>query len=155
MRSAGFRSSTVIQAVAVGDKVCVCYADSCCTSLLFHHMGLWLQLPGDAKFNYFDAEGNMQEVSVEDLTKGKKVSTVWHWVSVIPSPGCSIATLPQVILFAVPGAFTPTCSVKHLPGFIEKADELKAKGIDTVACAPLLAQTLKANNNILLGHRGH
>lgn len=34
----------------------------------------------------------------------------------------------------MPGAFTPTCSLKHLPGFIEKADELKAKGVDTIAC---------------------
>lgn len=39
-----------------------------------------------------------------------------------------------VVLFAVPGAFTPTCSVSHLPGFVEKADELKAKGVDEVAC---------------------
>jgi peroxiredoxin len=39
-----------------------------------------------------------------------------------------------VALFAVPGAFTPTCSAKHLPGFIEKAGELKAKGIDVIAC---------------------
>lgn len=45
-------------------------------------------------------------------------------------------TLPgaQVVIFAVPGAFTPTCSLKHLPGFIEKADELKAKGVETIAC---------------------
>ena len=70
-----------------------------------------VQLPADLKFNFFDAEGNMQEITVGNLTKGKKV-----------------------VLFAVPGALTPTCSLKHLPGFIEKADELKAKGVDTIAC---------------------
>eukprot|EP00271_Cylindrocystis_brebissonii_P012171 TRINITY_DN30321_c0_g1_i1.p1 TRINITY_DN30321_c0_g1~~TRINITY_DN30321_c0_g1_i1.p1 ORF type:complete len:229 (+),score=37.21 TRINITY_DN30321_c0_g1_i1:245-931(+) len=65
----------------------------------------------DADLSYFDKEGNLTTVSTSQLTKGKKV-----------------------VLFAVPGAFTPTCSQKHLPGFIEMADELKAKGIDTVAC---------------------
>ena len=39
-----------------------------------------------------------------------------------------------VVLVAVPGAFTPTCSDHHLPGFVLRADELKAKGVDTVAC---------------------
>ncbi len=39
-----------------------------------------------------------------------------------------------VALFAVPGAFTPTCSMRHLPGFKEKAADLKAKGVDTIAC---------------------
>ena len=40
----------------------------------------------------------------------------------------------RVVIFAVPGAFTPTCSAKHLPGFIAKATEIKAKGVDTIAC---------------------
>jgi glutaredoxin/glutathione-dependent peroxiredoxin len=39
-----------------------------------------------------------------------------------------------VALFAVPGAFTPTCSARHLPGFVEQAQALKAKGVDAVAC---------------------
>lgn len=40
----------------------------------------------------------------------------------------------KVVLFAVPGAFTPTCSAKHLPGFKEQVDAFRAKGVDTIAC---------------------
>jgi peroxiredoxin len=52
-----------------------------------------------------------QKLSTDELFKGKKV-----------------------VLFSVPGAFTPTCDAKHLPGFVEKAAEIKAKGVDTIAC---------------------
>lgn len=59
---------------------------------------------------------------------------------VITSEGMQPQTTEQVFagktvaLFAVPGAFTPTCSARHLPSFRDKAAELKAKGVDTIAC---------------------
>ena len=40
----------------------------------------------------------------------------------------------KVVLFSVPGAFTPTCSMNHLPGFVDHADAILAKGVDTIAC---------------------
>jgi glutaredoxin/glutathione-dependent peroxiredoxin len=63
-----------------------------------------------AKLMQGTAEGP-KEISTEELFGGK-----------------------TVVLFGVPGAFTPTCSAKHLPGYVQNYDALKAKGVDTVAC---------------------
>ena len=52
-----------------------------------------------------------KEISTDDLVRGKKV-----------------------VLFAVPGAFTPTCSAKHLPGYIQNADAILSKGVDSIVC---------------------
>jgi peroxiredoxin len=64
----------------------------------------------DASFTTMTAEGP-QKLTTADLFDGQKV-----------------------VLFAVPGAFTPTCHLKHLPGFIARADEIKAKSVDRIAC---------------------
>src|SRR6202035_1015547 len=61
-------------------------------------------------FKYLSPEGP-KEISSDELFRGKKVA-----------------------LFAVPGAFTPACSQRHLPGFADRASDLKAKGVDEIAC---------------------
>ena len=69
-------------------------------------------------------DGGPKPVSTDELFKGRKVA-----------------------LFALPGAFTPTCSAKHLPGFIQHYDALKAKGIDAIAC-------LSVNDAFVMGAWG-
>jgi peroxiredoxin len=63
-------------------------------------------------------------VKVEDLTKGKKV-----------------------VIFGLPGAFTPTCSAKHVPSYLASYDQMKAKGVDTIAC-------LSVNDAFVMGAWG-
>jgi len=74
------------------------------------------RLPAGSLSEYVEVESNgcsigPNEFKVEDLTRGKKVA-----------------------IFGLPGAFTPTCSAKHVPGFVANYDKLKAKGVDEVIC---------------------
>lgn len=73
---------------------------------------------------YVMSEQGPQAVKTGDIFKGKKVA-----------------------LFALPGAFTPTCSAKHLPGYLEKYGELKSKGVDEIAC-------LSVNDAFVMGAWG-
>ncbi len=63
-----------------------------------------------ATLKHMDASG-AKDITTDELFKDKKV-----------------------LLFAVPGAFTPTCSAQHLPGYIQNAEKIKAKGVDIIAC---------------------
>src|SRR5947209_19415686 len=63
-----------------------------------------------ATLRYLSPEGP-KEITTDELFRGKKVA-----------------------LFAVPGAFTPACSQRHLPGYVDQASQLKAKGVDQIAC---------------------
>jgi glutaredoxin/glutathione-dependent peroxiredoxin len=76
-----------------------------------------------AKLQHKTKDG-IQSLSTDDLFKGKKV-----------------------VLFALPGAFTPTCSAKHVPGFLQNDAALKAKGVDAVAC-------LSVNDAFVMGAWG-
>ena len=80
-------------------------------------------LPADVKLKEM-GDGGPKDVTVGELFKGRKV-----------------------VLFVVPGAFTPTCSMKHLPGFVEQAAALRQKGADEVVC-------LSVNDAFVMGAWG-
>ena len=80
-------------------------------------------LPADTKLMEMGDAGPKQ-VTVGELTKGR-----------------------TVVFFAVPGAFTPTCSMKHLPGFVDKAADIRRKGVDEVVC-------LSVNDAFVMGAWG-
>ncbi len=65
----------------------------------------------DVKLKVITGEGETKEISTRELFQGKKA-----------------------VLFAVPGAFTPTCSAKHLPGYVNQLEELRGRGVQLVAC---------------------
>jgi len=82
----------------------------------------------DASFKVSQG-GDMVDVAIAELTQGKKV-----------------------VLFAVPGAFTPTCHAKHVPSYLQHYEALKAKGVDTIACVAVndpfvLAEWAKSQNS--------
>ena len=87
------------------------------------------RLPEATLTEFIEVEGNGCSIGpnafkVSDLTKGKKIA-----------------------IFGLPGAFTPTCSAKHLPGFVNHYDALKAKGVDLVAC-------VSVNDAVVMGAWG-
>ena len=69
-------------------------------------------------------DGGMEDVDMAAYLKGKKA-----------------------VIFAVPGAFTPTCAQKHLPGYVSQADEIKSKGVDEIIC-------LSVNDPFVMKHWG-
>jgi glutaredoxin/glutathione-dependent peroxiredoxin len=87
------------------------------------------KLPAGTLMEFFEVEKDgcsigPNAVKVEDLTKGKKV-----------------------VIFGLPGAFTPTCSAKHVPSYLANYEQLKSKGVDTIAC-------LSVNDAFVMGAWG-
>ena len=68
------------------------------------------KIPSSITLKYMSPEG-VKEVTTDEFFRGKKVA-----------------------LFGLPGAFTPTCSARHLPGFVERAGDIRAKGVNEIAC---------------------
>jgi peroxiredoxin len=72
-------------------------------------------------------------ISVGDRIPDVKLMTVTD-DGIAPVQSTDVLGSGRVVLFAVPGAFTPTCSDHHLPGFVLRADDIRAKGVETIAC---------------------
>ena len=72
-------------------------------------------------------------ISVGDRIPDVKLMTMTS-DGVTPVQSGEVLGKGKVVLFAVPGAFTPTCSDHHLPGFVVRAEDIRAKGVDTIAC---------------------
>jgi peroxiredoxin len=91
-------------------------------------------------------KGGLMAIAVGDSIPDVQLSTMTNDG---PRPISSLAALGKgkVVLFAVPGAFTPTCSDHHLPGFVIRADEIRAKGVDAIAC-------LSVNDAFVMGAWG-
>ncbi len=83
------------------------------------------------------------------ISQGQKIPSVTIKVATPEGPAdvdpAQLFAGKKVVMFSLPGAFTPTCSAKHLPGYVEKFSELKAQGVDIVACLSVNdAWTMKA-----------
>lgn len=72
------------------------------------------------------------------ISAGEKMPAGTFGIMTEAGPGAistdKLFTGKKVVLVSVPGAFTPTCSMNHLPGFVDQADTLRSKGVDTIAC---------------------
>ena len=87
---------------------------------------------------------------------GDRIPDVEVWTTVDDEPqkvkSADALGKGTVVLFAVPGAFTPTCSDYHLPGFLVRSDDLRAKGVDTIACVavndPFVMEAWRRNQGV-------
>ncbi len=94
---------------------------------------------------------NEQEEQLMTIQAGDEIPDTQLWRMTKDGPkaisSAEVLGTGKVVLFAVPGAFTPTCSDHHLPGFVLRADEIRAKGVDTIAC-------LSVNDPFVMGAWG-
>jgi peroxiredoxin len=133
-RTWGLHCSTSLAKVARSNTACGAFARQLARDTILprrHPMTIKVgdRLPPGTLMEYYDVEKDgcsigPNPIDVEKLTRGRKV-----------------------VIFGLPGAFTPTCSAKHVPSYLANLDKLKAKGIDTVAC-------LSVNDAFVMGAWG-